>query len=100
LANSIKLSIMIKHIAFLLLLAVVITISCGEDSSPVDTKERPHEPWVFRSVLDKNARVVTLALDDNIWAAYFTEDCRLYKAWKGGVNFDGPVYTTHHGPRA
>lgn len=90
---------MIKHIAFLFLTAVLFVTACTDESNSIQTKERPHEPWVFRSVLDQNARVVTLALDENIWAAYFTEDCTLYKAWKGGVNFDGPVYTTHHGPQ-
>ena len=40
-----------------------------------------------------------MALDDNLWAAYSTEDCSLYQAWKGVVNFDGAVYTTAHGPQ-
>ncbi|WP_420399685.1 PA14 domain-containing protein [Flagellimonas sp.] len=57
------------------------------------------ETWVFRSVLDKKPRMVTAALHDNMWLAYDTQDGTLYKAWKGGVNFDGAVYTTKHGPQ-
>src|SRR5690606_23636040 len=26
-------------------------------------------------------------------------NCNLYKAWYGGVKFDGPVYTCAHGPQ-
>ncbi len=65
---------------------------------PWDT-DRPHDPWVFRSVLDTQARMITLALHDQLWAAYRTNDCALYKVWKGHVNFDGAVYTTVHGPQ-
>ncbi|MBT8221186.1 MAG: DUF1080 domain-containing protein [Bacteroidia bacterium] len=61
--------------------------------------DRPHNPWVFRSVLDSQARMVILALHDDLWAAYNTDDCTLYKAWKGHVHFDGAVYTTVHGPQ-
>jgi cytochrome c len=34
-----------------------------------------------------------------MWAAYDATTCTLYKAWKGGVHFDGAVYTTVHGPQ-
>jgi hypothetical protein len=50
-------------------------------------------------VLDQKPRMVTLALADDLWVAYDATTCGLYKAWKGGVNFDGPVYTTVHGPQ-
>ncbi|MBV6646936.1 MAG: hypothetical protein KI790_15875, partial [Cyclobacteriaceae bacterium] len=62
-------------------------------------KSRPLDVWVFRSVLDKQPRVVTAALHENLWVAYDTEQGLLHKAWKGGVNFDGAVYTTVHGPQ-
>jgi len=88
---------MTRYVAYIVL-AMILLSSCGSEET-VTKKERPHEPWVFRSVLDQNARIVTLALDDNLWAAYKTEECALYKVWQGGVNFDGPVYTTHHGPQ-
>lgn len=60
---------------------------------------RPHDPWVFRSVLDGNARMLTAALHDDLWVAYDTQTGSLYKAWRGGVKFDGAVYTARHGPQ-
>jgi len=61
--------------------------------------QRPRDIWVFRSVLDKNARMISAALNENLWVAYDTQTCGLYKAWTGGVKFDGAVYTTVHGPQ-
>ncbi len=61
--------------------------------------DRPHNPWVFRSVLDSQARMVTMALHDNLWVAYSADRGTFYKAWRGFVNFDGAVYTTTHGPQ-
>lgn len=61
--------------------------------------ERAHDPWVFRSVLDSLPRMLTVALNDNLWAAYSAQTGALYKVWQGGVNFDGAVYTTVHGPQ-
>jgi cytochrome c len=43
--------------------------------------------------------MITLALNDNLWLAYSTQNCAIYKAWKGFVNFDGAVYNTVHGPQ-
>lgn len=88
--------VLISFFAFLL--------SCGGPSSIVSKEDhfdvdRPHNPWVFRSVLDSQARMVTLALNENMWAAYNTNDCSIYKVWKGHVHFDGAVYTTVHGPQ-
>ncbi len=77
-----------------------IAYTCSNTSnSQSSNKERPHEPWVFRSVLDQKARMVTLALDKHLWAAYDAERCGLYKVWRSGVNLDGAVYTTAHGPQ-
>ncbi|HEU5289411.1 MAG TPA: PA14 domain-containing protein, partial [Cyclobacteriaceae bacterium] len=66
-----------------------------------ETKEikRPRDPWVFRSVLDKQPRIVTATLNENLYVAYDARYCGLYKAWKGEVILDGPVYTTKHGPQ-
>lgn len=66
-----------------------------------DSKEykRPRDPWVFRSVLDKQPRIVTATLNDELFVAYDARYCGLYKAWKGKVILDGPVYTTTHGPQ-
>lgn len=60
---------------------------------------RPHDPWVFRCVLDKEARMVVVALHEQLWAAYDATDCTLAKVWDGDVKFDGAVYTTVHGPQ-
>lgn len=75
----------------------LVLASCQRDAP--SSVERPHEPWVFRSVLDEKPRMVTLALHNDVWAAYSAENGALYKVWKGGVNFDGAVYTTVHGPQ-
>ncbi len=88
-----------KRILVLLFGYLIISIlvsSCQQEKSEI---KRPHDPWVFRSVLDSNPRMVTLALNDNMWMSYSTQSCRVYKAWKGGVSFDGAVYTTVHGPQ-
>jgi cytochrome c len=61
--------------------------------------ERPRDVWVFRSVLDGHARMVTLALNKDLWVAYDATHGGLYKAWVGGVRFDGAVYTASHGPQ-
>ncbi len=61
--------------------------------------KRPRDPWVFRSVLDKQPRIITATLNDEMFVAYDARYCGLYKAWKGKVILDGPVYTTTHGPQ-
>lgn len=78
----------------MILLPIVLALSAQGAVIP----ERPRDPFVFRCVLDKRVRIVTLALSDDLWAAWDTQTCGFYKAWKGGVKFDGAVYTTVHGP--
>ncbi|MEM1270310.1 MAG: family 16 glycoside hydrolase [Bacteroidota bacterium] len=63
------------------------------------TPERPRDVWVFRTVLDGRPRMLTAALDSALWVSYDATNGRLYKAWEGGVYFDGSVYTTRHGPQ-
>ncbi|MBL8860008.1 MAG: hypothetical protein JNL28_15980 [Planctomycetes bacterium] len=60
---------------------------------------RPRDPFVFRCVLDKRPRIVIAALADDLWVAWDTQSAGLFKAWNGGVRFDGAVYTTVHGPQ-
>ncbi|MDX1909211.1 MAG: family 16 glycoside hydrolase [Bacteroidia bacterium] len=60
---------------------------------------RGNDPWVFRSVMDLKPRMVTLALDSAFWVSYDAGRASLYQVWRDGVNFDGPVYTTAHGPQ-
>lgn len=80
-----------------LLVMLIFVFSC--DKQTESNKERPLEHWVFRSVLDWQPRIITLALDKDLWAAYYTKTGAVYKVWKGSVLFDGPVYTTAHGPQ-
>ncbi len=84
----------------LLLLAAAFSFvfSCKKDTSSTDY-DRPQDPWVFRSVLDSIPRIATVGLHDDLWLAYNTATCAVYKCWKGSVNFDGAVYTTVHGPQ-
>src|SRR5687767_7773495 len=80
---------------------VILTLSALAIFSCDSRKEtkRPLDPWVLRSVLDQKPRMVTAALHDDLYVAYDARQCQLYKAWKGGVIFDGAVYTTQHGPQ-
>jgi len=88
----------LKYLSLLVLCLLIL--SCGDDSKSNEPgKERPHSPFVFRSVLDKNPRMITFALSNDLWAAYRVGSCTLYKAWQGNVNFEGPVYNTMHGPQ-
>ena len=73
-------------------------VACSKKENASEQK-RPLDHWVFRSVLDWNPRMITLALTDDLWASYHAESGALYKAWKGSVYFDGAVYTTAHGPQ-
>ncbi len=82
-----------KYLVTLLTLGLVI--SCGISNK----KRHPRDVWVFRSVLDEMPRMITVALDDNLWVAYNTQTGLLYKAWNGDVLLDGAVYTTIHGPQ-
>ena len=96
-----------KFLSLAFFISLTLYFACQPDSSPTTTsvdpwqgsEARPHNPWVFRSVLDTQARMITLALSDKLWVAYSAESCALYKAWSGGVDFDGAVYTTAHGPQ-
>ena len=78
------------------ILALATMISCSKKEVQID---RPQDPWVFRSVLDSMPRMLTVALNNDIWAAYSAENGNLYKAWQGGVNFEGAVYDNAHGPQ-
>lgn len=60
---------------------------------------RPNDPWVFRSVMDKQPRMITFALNDKLWASYSTDSCSLYKIWSGSTDFTGAVYNMRHGPQ-
>ncbi|QYK53602.1 MAG: DUF1080 domain-containing protein [Fimbriimonadaceae bacterium] len=80
-----------------MLTTLVTALLLAQPAQPAP--QRPRDIWVFRSVLDQNARMLTAALSNDLWVAYDTKTCSLYKAWTGGVKFDGAVYTTVHGPQ-
>ncbi|MDH5251201.1 MAG: cytochrome C [Cyclobacteriaceae bacterium] len=63
------------------------------DTGKPEVPHRPMDPWAFRSVLDKQPRMLTLALDSSCYIAYDLSRCTLYKAWKGGVTLEGAPYT-------
>lgn len=84
----------------LLLATSLISSVTGTPLQPdIQQYERPRDIWVFRSVLDKHARMATIALDKDLYVAYDATYCGLYKAWTGGVKLEGAVYTTVHGPQ-
>ncbi len=88
----------IKHLYFIALTLLVIACN-NEQHSSKSISNRPNDPWVFRSVLDSKARMITMALGDKMWVAYNTENAAMYKAWDGVVYFEGSVYNQQHGPQ-
>lgn len=60
---------------------------------------RPKEAWVFRSVLDKRARVITVALNKDLYVAYDGNNGGIFKIWRDGVNYSGTIWDTKHGPQ-
>lgn len=78
----------------------ILMVSClTPDRLSSESQRRGNDPWVFRSVLDKKARMITIALRDDFWVAYDATTTGIYKVWQDGVLLDGPVYTTAHGPQ-
>ena len=61
--------------------------------------KHPRDPWVFRSVLDGRARMLTCALNEKLYVSYDTQTGSLYRAWAGSVLFTGGVYDARHGPQ-
>jgi cytochrome c len=88
-----------------LFLLILVTLAAlwyfagRRDKSYAQAADRPNDPWVFRSVMDLQPRMITFALNDRLWVSYSTDSCSLYKAWSGSVNFEGAVYNTSHGPQ-
>lgn len=73
------------------LLILGFLAACGEEK-PAEV-QRPTDPWAFRSVLDQQPRMLTLALDSACYLAYDLTDGTLYKAWKGGVMMESAPYS-------
>ncbi|HMI05665.1 MAG TPA: c-type cytochrome, partial [Pedobacter sp.] len=78
----------------------VSTIAAGTYTIPADKPlQRTGDIWVWRTVLDLRSRMISIGLNDKLWVAYDTRNASFYKAWTGGIVFDGAVYTTAHGPQ-
>ena len=63
------------------------------------TFPRGNDPWVFRSVVDDESRMLTFALSSDLWVAYHTETASFRSAWPGKIDFDSAVFTGAHGPQ-
>src|SRR5690606_42026090 len=77
----------------IVLCLIGLVSSCGRSVS----YERPVDTWVFRSVMDLQPRMLTVALNKDLYTCYDLQSGNLYKVWKGGVNYEWAVYTTAHG---
>jgi cytochrome c len=71
--------------------ALIVFAACGKHQPP--PKKRPKDVWVIRSVLDRQPRMLTIALDTSCYVAYDVAHCTLHKVWKGGIILQGAAYT-------
>ncbi|MCM4150163.1 glycosyl hydrolase [Arenibacter sp. N53] len=86
-----------KYTKSLLLPILLFLIGLNFSCEPSAVNIRPIDTWVFRSVMDKQPRMLTIALHKDLYTCYNLQSGNLYKVWKGGVNYEGAVYTTAHG---
>lgn len=77
-----------------MLLMLLLTVAAGCRSGLGDSL-----PSVYRFVLDGRPRVAAIPLDDEMWVAYDATHGALIHVWKGGVAFEGSVYSGQHGPQ-
>ena len=85
---------MMKRIAKIIFSLQIALLVCA--CSTGNDADRARDPWVFRINLDNRPRMIGLALNKNLWAAYDAPRGALYKAWRGDVKFTGPVYDNIH----
>ena len=78
---------------FFVVIAVTLFCFSACDKKASTEFQRARDPWAFRSVLDRQPRMLTLALHPECYVAYDLENSTLYKAWKGGVTMEGAAYT-------
>lgn len=67
--------------------------------SAENTEGRPAGPRVFRSILDKQARMISVEMPGGLWLAYDATNFSLDQVWTGGVDFQGAVFDGRHGPQ-
>ncbi|MFB9295761.1 c-type cytochrome [Persicitalea jodogahamensis] len=82
-----------KNFSKVLILTSLIFTLTGSRLVKEDEVQRPLEVWAIRSVLDKKPRMLTVALDKEMYIAYDMTRCKIYKVWKGGISMDGTAYT-------
>ena len=61
----------------------------GSKDSPVQRRpaDPNTEPWVLHGPLDGRLRMITVALDPGVFAAYDASTCAFVCAWAGGISF-------------
>ncbi len=84
----------LKNSTYSILICSIIGFFLACHEKPHIDYERPLDVWTFRSVLDKKPRMLTVALDSQLYVAYDLSQSTLYKAWKGGVSMEGAPYTS------
>jgi len=52
----------------------------------------PRDPWVFRCEVEDHPRAIVVALSPEMWVAYDPVYCRVFKVWKGGLDWGGPAF--------
>lgn len=80
-------------LAFFLLLGALLAFTGCKTEPSLAFVQRSKDPWIVRSVLDNKPRMLSLALDSNMYVAYDLEKVVLYKVWKGGIRWTGAAYT-------
>ncbi|HCS29589.1 MAG TPA: hypothetical protein DIW43_19200 [Spongiibacteraceae bacterium] len=53
---------------------------------------RGRSPWVFRTSLDGQPRMLNLAVAPDIWLSYSLERMAPYQLWRGALQLDGTVF--------
>ena len=71
---------MTNRLSILLLFAIIIVCDASCDNKETYEVQRARDPWAFRSVLDRQPRMLTLALNPECYVAYDLAHCVLYKA--------------------
>lgn len=96
--NILKISILVSLFSLNFSCIKVDGIEYNRKISKVNTEvNRDRMPWAFRINMDERVRNIILALNKELWLAYDAQKSGLYKAWVGGVNFDGIIYNNAHG---
>ena len=58
---------------------------------------RGRSPWVFRTSLDGQPRMLNLAIAPDIWLSYSLERMAPYQLWRGTLHLDGTVFDAGQG---